>query len=192
MLIFGGVGIEVIRGFYMGVEPKIGGFYPQNGWWKSWKTLLKWDDLGVPLFLETPIYKGHRYGKILYSAVYCIVCIYVYIYIYNIHMHICPCSQESWACRWARCYGKDRMPSNMQAGFKWCQVCRLHHLISHGGQRCLDFCQLIDLKWSRSTWARMVVAWTKHRTGHPKTLVISSNTFMVDSTTIVAAGFTWM
>ena len=30
------------------------GFYPQNGWFISWKTLLKWDDLGVPLFLETP------------------------------------------------------------------------------------------------------------------------------------------
>ena len=32
----------------MGVEPKIGGFYPQNGWFISWKTLLKIDDLGVP------------------------------------------------------------------------------------------------------------------------------------------------
>ena len=39
---------------YMGVEAKIGVFYPQNGWSISWKTLLKWDDLGVPLFLETP------------------------------------------------------------------------------------------------------------------------------------------
>ena len=35
--------------------PKIGGFYPQNGWFISWKMLLKWDDLGVfPLFLEHP------------------------------------------------------------------------------------------------------------------------------------------
>ena len=33
--------------------PKIG--VPQNGWFFSWKTLLiKMDDLGVPLFLETP------------------------------------------------------------------------------------------------------------------------------------------
>ncbi len=40
----------------MGGPPQIGGFYPQNGWWKSWKTLLiKMDGLGVPLFLETPI-----------------------------------------------------------------------------------------------------------------------------------------
>ena len=31
-------------------------WYPQNGWFISWKTLLKWDDLGVPLFLETPIW----------------------------------------------------------------------------------------------------------------------------------------
>ena len=31
---------------------------PQNGWWKWWKTHenpIKMDDLGVPLFLETPI-----------------------------------------------------------------------------------------------------------------------------------------
>ncbi len=36
----------------MGVEPKIG--VPQNGWFISWKTLLiKMDDLGEPLFLET-------------------------------------------------------------------------------------------------------------------------------------------
>ena len=37
--------------------PKIGGFYPQNGWLKNWfQTLLKWDDFGgggvkPPLFL---------------------------------------------------------------------------------------------------------------------------------------------
>ena len=41
------------------VFPKIG--VPQNGWFimenhgKPRKTLLKMDDLGVPLFLETPI-----------------------------------------------------------------------------------------------------------------------------------------
>ena len=39
----------------MDVEPKIGGFYPQNGWFISWKTLLKWMIWGVfPLFSETP------------------------------------------------------------------------------------------------------------------------------------------
>ncbi len=36
------------------VFPKIGG-KPQNGWWKYWKTRLKWIIWGVfPLFLETP------------------------------------------------------------------------------------------------------------------------------------------
>ena len=30
----------------MGLNPKIGIFYPQNGWFISWKTSLKWDDLG--------------------------------------------------------------------------------------------------------------------------------------------------
>ena len=40
---------------YMGVEPKIGGFYPQNGW-LIMENPNKMDDLGgPPLFLETPI-----------------------------------------------------------------------------------------------------------------------------------------
>ena len=42
--------------FILGVEPKIGWFFtPQNGWFISWKILLKWMIWGVPLFLETPI-----------------------------------------------------------------------------------------------------------------------------------------
>ena len=36
-----------------GCEPKNRG--TQNGWFVSWKTLLNMDDLGVPLFLETPV-----------------------------------------------------------------------------------------------------------------------------------------
>ena len=40
--------------FSIWVFPKIG--IPQNGWWKSWKTLLKWMIWGEnPLFLETSI-----------------------------------------------------------------------------------------------------------------------------------------
>ena len=35
--------------------PKIG--VPQNGWF-TMETPIKMDDLGVPLFLETPIYVG--------------------------------------------------------------------------------------------------------------------------------------
>ena len=33
--------------------PKI--MVPQNGWWKSWKTLLKWMIWGYHYFLETPL-----------------------------------------------------------------------------------------------------------------------------------------
>ena len=41
----------------MDVEPKIGVFTPQNGWFRMEK-LIRMDDLGVPLFLEAPIF--HR------------------------------------------------------------------------------------------------------------------------------------
>ncbi len=41
---------------YVGVNPKIGGFDPQNGSFIM-ETPIKMDDLGgPPLFLETPIY----------------------------------------------------------------------------------------------------------------------------------------
>ena len=41
--------------FADGCFQKIGGFNPQNGWFISWKTLLKWMIWGEnPLFLETP------------------------------------------------------------------------------------------------------------------------------------------
>ena len=44
--------------FYMGVEPKIGFFFPQNGWYIIYngKPYEEMDDLGVPLFSETSIY----------------------------------------------------------------------------------------------------------------------------------------
>ena len=40
----GGNAVPMPFSVYMDVEPKIGGFYPQNGWWKSinGKILLKW------------------------------------------------------------------------------------------------------------------------------------------------------
>ena len=41
---------------HMDVEPKIGGFYPPKWMVKIMENPIKIDDLGVPLFLETPIY----------------------------------------------------------------------------------------------------------------------------------------
>ena len=49
----------------MGVEPKIGGFYPPKWMVKIMENPIKMDDLGVHLFLETSMY----------------VIMYVYIYI---------------------------------------------------------------------------------------------------------------
>ena len=43
------------RGHYMGVEPKNRGVYPPRWMVKIMEHLIKMDDLGVPLFLETPI-----------------------------------------------------------------------------------------------------------------------------------------
>ncbi len=43
--------------WHLWMFPKIGGFYPQNGWFiLQMENPIKMDDLGVPLFLETPIY----------------------------------------------------------------------------------------------------------------------------------------
>ena len=47
---------------YMGVNPKIGGFYPK--WMvKIMENPIKMDDLGVPLFSETPIFLTVNYMK---------------------------------------------------------------------------------------------------------------------------------
>ena len=50
----------------MGVEPKIGGKPPK--WMvKIMESPIKMDDLGIPLFLETPIYIQELVAKRLYA-----------------------------------------------------------------------------------------------------------------------------
>ena len=41
--------------FLLGVSKNMGIYIPQNGWFIR-ETPIKMDDLGVPVFLETPIY----------------------------------------------------------------------------------------------------------------------------------------
>ena len=45
---------------------------PQNGWFISWKILLKWMIWGVPLFLETPIFWSYEHSVSMYH-VWCAV-----------------------------------------------------------------------------------------------------------------------
>ena len=57
----GGSQVESRSGW---LRPKIGGFYPQNGWFTMEKPLLKWNDLGgfPTIFGSTPIWeKNGRY-----------------------------------------------------------------------------------------------------------------------------------
>ena len=64
----------------MGVEPTIGGFPPK--WMvKITETPIKIDDLGVPQFLETPIY--------IYLSTYLFIYIYIDVYIFCIHILSC-------------------------------------------------------------------------------------------------------
>ena len=48
----------------MGVEPKIGVVFPPKWMVKIMENPIKMDDLGVPLFLETPIYRFLGGGKV--------------------------------------------------------------------------------------------------------------------------------
>ena len=44
----------------MGVEPKIG-VGPQNGWFISWKPLLKWMIWGYHYFWKHPYVEGYHF-----------------------------------------------------------------------------------------------------------------------------------
>ena len=53
------------------VFPKNRGKTPQNGWFIL-ENPIKMDDLGVPLFLETPIYQCKTVRRLLYPDLLCL------------------------------------------------------------------------------------------------------------------------
>ena len=58
---YGGDWWCILYQIYMGVSKKRG--YPHNGWWKQWKTLLKWMIWGQNLlFSETPFWASWKKG----------------------------------------------------------------------------------------------------------------------------------
>ncbi len=52
---------------YVGVEPKI--VVPQNGWWKSWKTLLKWMIWGYHYFWKHPCWFSGVYFCLFHTTI---------------------------------------------------------------------------------------------------------------------------
>ena len=77
----------------MGVEPTIGGFPPK--WMvKITETPIKIDDLGVPQFLETPIY--------IYLSTYLFIYIYISMYTFFVYIFLAaePCF-FFWGGGWA-------------------------------------------------------------------------------------------
>ena len=67
----------------MGVEPKIGGFYPPKWMVKIMENPIKMDDLGVHLFLETSMY------VIMYVYIYIkYKILYIYIYRKRHYIHL--------------------------------------------------------------------------------------------------------
>ena len=64
------LGIEMDHGKthgFCGYIPKIG--VPQNGWFIR-KTPIKMDDLGVPLFLETPLWGWHKISWVAFQMTF--------------------------------------------------------------------------------------------------------------------------
>ena len=51
----------------MGVEPKIGGFYPQNGWFISCSNPIKMDDLGSK---KTLFLVQHPYTSCMFQGIF--------------------------------------------------------------------------------------------------------------------------
>ncbi len=112
-------------GHHTGVEPKIGGFCPQNGWWKYWKTIFfnGWFG-GFSYFLETPTSFWAHFGPSVESwakkpkSIICEMKVGMVSFCHSSTKHGSPKTTKKlylgklWACNSHFCAGNFKAPKH--------------------------------------------------------------------------------